>query len=85
MLGQSMSVIEPVKAEVQLHVPAVGARLDRVSMQENTGRPLLDGLLCHVSASMTYATFRGLAFLALSHPDSERFVRAASTALPSPW
>jgi hypothetical protein len=56
-----------------------------VGMQEDAHSPLLHGFLCHVSASTICATFRGLASQAPSHPDSESSVRAASTALLSPW
>ncbi len=85
MLGQSVSVVETVKAEIELHVSAVRAGLYSMSMQENARSPLLHGFLCHVSASTICATFRGLASPALSHPDSVRSVRVASTAPLSPW
>lgn len=85
MLGQSVCVVETVKADIELHVSAIGTGLYRMSMQEDARSPLLHGFLRHVSASTICATFRDLASPALSHPGSERSVRAASTAPPSPW
>ena len=69
MLGQSVSVVETVKAEIELDVSAVRAGLNRMSVQKDASSPLLHCFLCHVSESMICATFRGLASLALSHPD----------------